>query len=755
MHRFFFLALLSAGVAQAQIWQELGPGPAFNGQVEGIQNREVVGAVNALTPHPTDPNILYIGAVNGGVWRTSNATAASPSWTRLSDNTRSLSVAALEFDPTDAQRRTLVAAIGNTSSLSRFGGEQFGALRTTDGGTNWTVLDNNLTGLTGTGVAPRGNTIVLSATTGIFRSTDAGVTFTEVSVGNGSGATGLPDGNFSDLASDATDATRLFAPAISVSAGGSVGVYRSNNSGGTWSKVSDAALDAVLGAAPRRAKIVLGLNSSIFVAVVSSTGRLSAIFRSGNLGTSWTNLGVPTTVEGTATQGIHPGGQGAIHLSLAADPLNDQIVYIGGDRQPLLNEGGSGGTSFPNSLGAQDFSGRLFRGDASQPLATRYTSLTHSGTENNSSPHADSRDLAFALGGELLEADDGGVYRRTNPRSSAGRWLSMNGDLKTTEYHSFAYDRVSDRVIGGAQDTGTTEQTAADNTIFNSVQTADGGDVTVDDISTSGQSFRYSSFQNLGSFRRRTCDVSGTCTGTVFVTLTPVDGSPAVAPQFYTPLTVNAVNGARLLVGASNGIYESADRGGTVTRPSTLRINAFVGSPIVYGVPGNAEYLLVGVAAAIHGRTAAGPLTLVNTLGETVADLAVDPGSLSRVFALTANTVQTSTNAGGAFSDITGNLLTLRAGTLRSMVFVPNADPALVVGGNRGVYVSRASTNYSVWSRLGSGMPNALVFELQYDQGRDFLAAGTLGRGAWKLRMAPALVPGVLFRNGFEQGGVR
>src|SRR5262249_12978363 len=116
-------------------WIAQGPGPTRNGQVENIApNNEVVGAIHTPAAHPTDSNILYVGGVNGGIWRTGNATAASPHWTPLTDNFPSPSIGALEFDPTDATNRTLVAGIGRFSSFSRIGGPLTGILRTTDGG---------------------------------------------------------------------------------------------------------------------------------------------------------------------------------------------------------------------------------------------------------------------------------------------------------------------------------------------------------------------------------------------------------------------------------------------------------------------------------------------------------------------------------------------------------------------------------------------------------------------------------------------
>src|SRR5205823_10941878 len=58
--------ILRLDFAAAQTWVPLGPGPNTGGQVEGIANNEVVGAVNALALHPADKKIAYIGSVNGG-----------------------------------------------------------------------------------------------------------------------------------------------------------------------------------------------------------------------------------------------------------------------------------------------------------------------------------------------------------------------------------------------------------------------------------------------------------------------------------------------------------------------------------------------------------------------------------------------------------------------------------------------------------------------------------------------------------------
>ncbi len=135
------------------------------------------------------------------------------------------------------------------------------------------------------------------------------------------------------------------------------GLFRSHDAGETWEKVGSPALNNLIGSA-ENVKVVVGRHDNVYAAVVVS-GELAGVFRSANGGTDWDEMDLPKNAEGS----IHPGGQGGIHLSLAADPGDKNIVYIGGDRQ-----GPAPGTSFPapNSIGARDYSGRLFRRDASK-----------------------------------------------------------------------------------------------------------------------------------------------------------------------------------------------------------------------------------------------------------------------------------------------------------------------------------------------------------------------------------------------------
>lgn len=760
--------------AMAQVggtWTPLGPAPATDGQVEGINQGEVVGAVNALAAHPSNPDILYAAAVNGGIWRTGNATAAAPTWVEQTDGLASLSFTAIEFDPTDLNRQTLVAVSGRTSSLGGSGGSLIGMVRTTDGGASWTPLTGTSPSLANRqlrGVAARGAILMAASNdsgTGVFRSTDTGGTFVLVSGAVGSG---LPIGRATDLASDPSNNAVLYAPVID---GSTPGIYRTADTGATWTLVSDSGMNTQISGSSRT-RIAVGSSGQVYVAVIRS-GRLSNVYRSATGTGSWTDMGVPTTTElGGIAIGAHTGGQGGTHFSIAADPTNVNLVYLAGDRQPHPGEGNNTAVYFPtpNSIGAQDYSGRAFRGEFGGTPVWR--PLTHNGTANNSSPHADSRDMVFAANGTLIESDDGGVYRRTLPSSTTGVWQSMNGNLQTTEYHSLAYDSFSNRVTGGTQDVGSHDEDQTATRRFRSISTGDGGDVTVGDVGATTVSTRYSSYQNLAAFLRRTVNASNTVQSFTYPNLTPTDGT-TLTPQFYTPIIANTAAPDRLIIGggapgsptdAPAGVYESLNRGDTITRISVDRIRATVGSPVVYGIPGNpgllyyfgADTTQAGDPAVLKLRVSdASPFTALTPVG-TFVDVEIDPSvdpatspSNGRLFGMTSSTVHFSSTTGASFANVTGNLITEFApGTLRSMAFIPHANGALVVASDRGAFVARASDNFSVWQRLGSGLPNAPVFELDYDAADDRLVAGTLGRGAWALQQP--LGPDALFSDSFE-----
>src|SRR5262249_2490846 len=155
------------------------------------------------------------GTVNGGIWKTTNATSANISWTPLTDNVPSLSIGDLEMDPTDLTHQTLIAGIGAVSNDARISGALNGVLYTTNGGTTWSQLGTtDLAGTSIRAVEARGSVLLvgavntdyrnsLSGGAGLYRSTNGGANFTLVS-----GSNGLPAGTVFDIAADPANSNR-------------------------------------------------------------------------------------------------------------------------------------------------------------------------------------------------------------------------------------------------------------------------------------------------------------------------------------------------------------------------------------------------------------------------------------------------------------------------------------------------------------------------------------------------------------------
>lgn len=785
------IGLLFTATTSAQVWQTEGPQPLTGGQSEAL-NENQVGAVNAIAAHPTDADIIYIGGVNGGIWKTTNGTETNPDWVPLSDDQRSQSIYDLNFDPTDATSETLVAGIGATSSIAGLSGELSGILRTTDGGDTWTLLGNGITNSNISGVAPRGDIIVVTAddvgTTldpngagfdcsgvGVFRSTDTGQSFTQIT--NGIGA-----GSIDALASDPSDNAVLYASLVANGCPDSVsGVYRSADTGESWVKVSGAAIDALLGGGlGTHVEMTVGTSNNVYVAIAPA-GALGGLFRSDNgLAGTFVALDQPSTQEANLdddgnpildTVGIHPGGQAGIHMSIAADPTDTNIVYIAGDRQPGAFGDGAFGAPFPNSIGATNFSGRSFRLDASLPAGTQFTPLTHIGTASNTSTHADSRDMMFDANGDLLQSDDGGIYRRTSPQDATGDWFGMNTTLQTTEAHSADYDLNSDIVGGGFQDNSQGNQSATGNIQWDVRFSGDGGDYDVDNQSLEAvnQSIRYTSAQTLLAFVRDTVNADNSIASSIFPSLTPLNEAPGCATQFVHPVDINTQDATRLIFACGNGIYESFDQGDTINllpavdaamMPVVVSPFGFGFEPIAAGAPGNAEQLYIAdsMADTIYRRLAADtPLEPVFSDPEQSFPHSVvqDDQDASQAFFIDLfDGIFQTTDTGDTWTMNNGDLFTFDPGRIWSIEYASNplggAD-GLIVGTDRGIFIASESTGFTTWTLLGEGLPNVPVFALRYETELDQLVASTLGRGTFSLPdiFAPRLEE-VFFVDGFE-----
>ena len=787
-----------------------GPSPVIDSVMLQMSTRESAGAVNRVLPHPTNPDIMYIGAVNGGVWKTLNAQAKSPKWFPLTDKLKSTSIGALAFDTADSTRNTIIAGIGRTSSLRKRGGPLTGLQISTNAGYSFTEVDGNgrLKGLNINGVVKHGNTILVTVNTadnlmaenvGLFQSLDNGLTFSQKSVGDGT-VTGMPASRASSIIQNPENPTTIYASIYNTSNSifnnNSViekeknGIYKSTNMGSTWSRISDAALDQAIDINTNNIKLTAGPLGTIFVAIVSEigvskSGKLSAVFRSGNGGQTWQAMDLPTTIEkkkdgsGDIIVGIHPGGQGYTHFSFIVDPSNPNIVYIGGDRQPskfgASNKKGmparyinpddindedqinifvddDDDVNFPNSIGSYSWTGRLFRGDASKETNHQWVHLTHSntlgeeggGTANNTAPHADSRCMAFDALGNLIESDDGGVYRLTNPRTNQGDWYSINGDLQVAEIHSIVYDPVTELMTTGTQDNGTQQQVRKKSMVWEEICSGDGAVVAVDTLAISGSSILYFSAQYLGDLTRVTYSIiDGDIKILKEEEVKLIDSDNTFKPLFYSPICVNSVVGGWLLVAGKNSIFESFNKGDTLINVGNGNYDnesSYEWSCIAYGGMRDKKDNPGVIYACKNNKvfirmTSSDPLTETVSIfpGDKINSIGLDPMDWMRAFLVTKSSVYMTNDAGTTWIDITGNLRNV--GDIFSIEIIRHENYGLggiVVGTEYGLYVSSGNA-LGTWDNIGGNIPNVQIDDLFYSPERDVLAVGTLGRGAWVL----------------------
>ncbi|MEM9533724.1 MAG: hypothetical protein AAGA23_22575 [Pseudomonadota bacterium] len=754
------LILTAVAWAGADVWEPQGPAPIAGGQIENIADGSVSGAVNTLAPHPDDAAVLYLGSPNGGIWKTESATAMVPQWVAQTEDQPSGSIGSIRFDPTDAASLTLVAGFARSSAFNNEGGSRSGVLRTVDGGATWTLLPA-LAGRNLIAVEASGDVLVAASNAGdtgtcedlgLYRSVDAGVSFTQVTAG-------IPGGVVDALARDPNQPDRLFAAVYLASLctpGGRNGIYRSDDFGATWQDVTPDAtaldlLDLLEDFPGTHAELAVGAAGQLFVAIAPGSSRqLEGVFFTRDGGASWQAMSLPGSQE-PSFQGVNPGRQGFVHLSIATDPANPNFVYVGGDRQPQTDAGG-----FPNSIGANDFTGRLFRGDTAQPPGFQWTAITHLGTAGGSAPHADSRELKFDAAGGLLDAGDGGIYRQSSPAGFFGDWFSLNGNLAVTEAHAGAADPLSDVVITGNQDTGTSQQEATGEQEWAALTGGDGGDVAL--ARDGNQTIRYRSAGALSSATRAVYEADGTLVSETALALTAVEGDPDIVPLLLGPWTASAEDPARLAIAGANGIYESVDRGDTLSRVlADISVNAFAGTPLVYG-PSQPELLAVagcpgaclpGSESQVYIRqpgqeTFAVRYTAQDPRGVT----ALAPAASGAVFVLDgAAVVRVETDA--TTEDLSSNLETQQPGRLRDVRWVSvGADPTLLVGTDRGVFAAFESGGYRQWTRLGDGLPPAPVMDLDVTGSSDVIAV-TLGRGVFRLPALGRRLPR-LFQDGFE-----
>ena len=258
-----------------------------------------IGRLNCIAFHPSNTNTCWVGAAAGGLWVTTNN---GSSWTCLTDNNGALAVSDIVI-PTDyATSNTIYIATGDKDHWDN---RSIGVLKSSNGGSTWNNTGISYTLSSGNMVNrllldPNNNQIIIAATTtGVYKTTNGGITWN----------TQLTATNFIDMESKPGDFNTLYGSTTTGS------IYVSANGGTSWTQ-------AFYNGSAYRIELAVSANQPAWVYAVAanSASGLYGIYKSTNSGISYTQVFSGTTLNllGWNSDGGDAGGQGWYDLCLAA-----------------------------------------------------------------------------------------------------------------------------------------------------------------------------------------------------------------------------------------------------------------------------------------------------------------------------------------------------------------------------------------------------------------------------------------------------
>ena len=658
-------------------WTLIGPQPLMHINTDGMEPNS--GLVNEMVVDPTNANVVYLGAAGGGVWKTIDG---GQTWTPLTDNQRSLQIGALALDPSNPD----VVYAGTDLNNDFFCNDGAGILKSTDGGATWQQLQGPLpygpgleASISSLAVSPSDGNIVLAleasaSDTAVYRSADGGNTWNQV-LGPSRNA-GLQV---------------LFDPANGSIAYASLDtVYKSTDGGNTWATANGMGSNVL----PTGTLFSLGIAPSNPSALYASGNPSSGAntFKSVDGGQNWTPL--PDS----------PWGE------VVVDPTDPNVVFVGSAGLERSTDGGSTWTLLDGGGGGYH-GGIAFSADASR----------------------------LYLGSEW------GVWVANNVTNSGWTRTSLNGSLATSLMVGVATHPTDPTIAFAATDNnGVAMYSGA--LAWQSVVCDNGGDGAFDFMSPSTV---YVVCDSPPSLQKSTDG------GANFTQMTSgIDASELVYPP---AMGMDPANSQRLYLAATH-VWQTNDGANTWTAISPplgpgIYSQELAVSPAdpntVYLGNSNGVYVttnaLAGAGATWTATGAGLPNNVVqcNYFGPTCSylnRLVADPANAGTAYAVYASYVTghvfETTDRGGNWTDISGNLPNLKVNDIAVDPDVPNT---LYIATEQGVYGTSDSGN--TWNLLGTGLPNVAVTALKLHRPTRILRAATLGRSVWDLQLAAVPSP--------------
>jgi hypothetical protein len=678
----------------------------------------VSGRTPAIAP-VTGGGRAYIGAANGGVWRTEDS---GDSWISLMD--------AFDLNPAHASSDSLaVGAIavipGTNVDLDRIyvgsgegaGGAYFGVgpIISIDGGQNWATE----------GVSPGSAELAGSA----FYALAIDPSDPERVVGATRG--GLyrrePDGagGFHWDSKTPTGAGSAWATSVVVAQSGDAttfyaafwfGPVYSSTDGDTWNAVGTGFPSQV----GRISLAVQPDNPRVLYAFTSE----GTVYRLDTAAGNWRQ------VTGLPPHDDLVGGQGGYDLAIAIAPDDVNRIYLGGS---IVFSGG-------------DWSGALYRCNITVSTVAVSVITTYIGN----SVHADIHTIVFTPGNalQLWVGCDGGVYRTNNAAGTGDHlFTSVNMGLQTLTLNYLGHHPTEDAVVfTGSQDNGGERFTGEEAWLYTS-----GGDSGYFVVNWSDP-YRIVDTYVRGSVRRSTTGGTRYSYTTYPVPLSAGEGVRFYAPLAGTPPNPESPDEAEILAFGSVRPWISTN---FATSWRSIPTNTLAGDQLNDKI----KCLTFASATKLYAGTMSGDVyrldksgtnwtrTQIDTLGGAnilplagvVTAISVDPtdvtgdsiyiafggsGDYRHIWHFNgAQWQQRSGSAAGA----TDALLDVQHNALA----VDPVDPAhIYAGADIGIWHS--PDGGTTWQVFSDGLPDAAVLDLKLHNPRRLLRASTHGRGAFE-----------------------
>ena len=636
-------------------------------------------------------NTVFAGGVAGGLYKVTDVSGVAK-WEKVYDWLDNITISSIAQDPLNPQ--IIYVGTGDTDGAAAFVPGQGGTLgvgiyKSTDGGKTWNLLpattiprSASYQYVTKIIVTPDSGYVFASTFTGVFKSKDGGATWKIV------------------LGGKTWDMTRGSDGRIYAAQQGIAQVSKSYGESGTFTSMASGTgfpnnLNRVqLACAPSNPDVVY------VVGALASNGG-SPIYRSNNGGTTWTQGSTPP--RGCGGSGEFTSGQAWYDLTIAVDPLNETMVWVGGIEQWRSADGGANWLQMTGGYCPNSF-----------PYA-----------------HVDQHVLHFdPLNPSVLYiGNDGGVFRVTN---AAGKQAikELNNGYTTTQFYACAInpDSGSMQFLAGAQDNNSILVSGSKN--VGNGRAVLGGDGFYCFIDQDNPNIQIASSQG-GNW------AISTNGGASF------GGGRSSSGSFYCPADYDDLGNILYAQNTSGDLWRWKVT--TTETPQVVDVAGvtLTGSVSQYYVDKNiANRLYVGTRTgslymidSANVGTSLANVSRIGTFSGYISSIEVEKGNSKHILVCISsygvNQIQETKDGGTTWTTCDGNLPDM---PVRWGIFNPNDPTQAMIATDAGVWTTEllnGATTTWIPPTPGRGIPIVRTDMLQYRESDKMVVAGTYGRGLW------------------------